>query len=91
MFANHQRHFEKIQAQGLQHAIHVVDARLTAFCQPMPDATLGHPEAVGEYFLSDLEFTHLGLDQGYPFIHVRHDTWRASPDKTQNVVLIQLS
>ncbi len=38
----------------------------------MPDATLGHPEAFGEYLLSDFEFTHLGLDQFNPFIHVRH-------------------
>jgi hypothetical protein len=52
----------------------------------MADPTLGHPEALGEYFLSDFEFTHLGLDQFNPFIHVRHDTWQSPAIKTQIVV-----
>jgi hypothetical protein len=52
----------------------------------MADAALGHPDALGEYLLSDFEFTHLGLDQFNPFIHVRHDTWVPPAVKTQLVV-----
>ncbi|MNF92251.1 hypothetical protein D3C84_748880 [compost metagenome] len=89
--ADHQGYFEEPQAERMQHAVHVIDARLATLVEPVTYATLRHPETFGEYFLSDLEFTHLGLDQFYPFIHVRHDTWRPSPGKTQNVLLILLS
>src|SRR5436309_11094528 len=33
-----------------------------------------------------IEFTHLGLDQLNPFIHVQHLTWTPSADKTHIVV-----
>ncbi|MCY1463798.1 hypothetical protein D9M71_817470 [compost metagenome] len=70
----------------MQHAIHVIDARLAALVEPVTYATLGHSETFGEYFLSDLEFTHLGLDQFDPVIHVRHDTWATPAIKTHIVV-----
>ncbi|MNR61285.1 hypothetical protein D3C85_1829970 [compost metagenome] len=60
--ANHRRHFQKIHPERAQDTIHVFDARLTALIQPVTHATLGHPEAVGEYILSDFEITHLGFD-----------------------------
>jgi hypothetical protein len=52
----------------------------------MTNAALGHPEALGEYFLGDFQLTHLGLDQFDPFIHGRHDTLTAPGIKTQIVV-----
>lgn len=72
--ANDHRHFEKIHAQRLQHAVHLRDARFTTFVQPMADAALGHANTLSELCLSDFEFTHFGLDQLNPFIHVRHLT-----------------
>ena len=66
--------------------VHVFDAGFTTFVEPVTNAALGHPEALGEYLLSDFEFTHLGLDQFNPFIHVRHDTWTTPAIKTQIVV-----
>jgi hypothetical protein len=85
-FADHQHHFQEVHAQRLQHAVHLGDARFATFVQPMADAALGHADALSELCLSDFEFTHLGLDQLNPFIHVRHLTCPPSAGKTHIVV-----
>ena len=54
------------------------NARLGAF-KPIADT-------LAELDLSDVEFTHFGLDQLNPFIHVRHHTWTPAAGKTHIVV-----
>ncbi|MNF91379.1 hypothetical protein D3C84_739780 [compost metagenome] len=73
--ANHHRHFQKLQPQFPQDPVHVIDTGLPAPGQPMADAALGHSQPFCEHHLRDAQLLHLGLDQLYPFIHVRHDTW----------------
>jgi hypothetical protein len=70
----------------MQDPVHVFDTGLSTLGQPMADTALGHPQTFCEHHLRDAQLLHLGLDQLYPFIHVRHDTWLTPTIKTQIVV-----